>query len=175
MLHRDLRQATDLIEVQSQTPGAHRQLLQRFLSTDIQRRDPGRHRRQDLKQERGFSNPGIASYQDHRARHQTATQDPVEFRVTGQLAGLAVRIHAAENGHRAVSDAIGVTDAAATGGPLPERLHQRVPRLALPTLTAPFGGAGPALGAYVMSLSFATHDQILRRRRFTRPCPSVRP
>ena len=73
---------------EAQTLGAQPHLRHRFLAGDIDRAMAGpRHQAGSLRQQRRFADAGIAADQQHRAAHETAAGDAIEFGHPGGQAG----------------------------------------------------------------------------------------
>ena len=92
--------------VLGQPVGAEPELVGRLLAAGVEHRPPRRLQpRRGLKQQRGLADAGLAADQDHRARHDAAAEDEVEFVDAGAPALERLGGDVAQAGRRGVGTA----------------------------------------------------------------------
>ena len=157
LLHRGLGQHRQVQIRQPQALGAQVDLGQRFLTGDVQRAHARLHAGQDLQQQGGLADAGVAADQDDRAGNDAAAQYPVHLAQPGTGARGLARVHLAQALHAPSGHA---ADAAAAGlgrGGIDTRLHQRVPGTAVGALAGPLGTCRSAGLADVLRFRSGTH------------------
>ena len=143
VLDRGFRRQLDRRVAQAQPLGAQAHLGDRFLAGDIDRAVAGpRQRGGGLDQQRRFADAGIARHQQHRAAHEAAAGDAVEFGDAARQARGVMRL-AGEPLEREQAALGGL--AAGSGGPLGAFLGQRVPFAAGLAFALPAGRRRPAV------------------------------
>ncbi len=127
---------------QAQPLGAQAHLRDRFLARDIDRALTGaRERGGGLQQQRRFADARIARHQQHRAAHETAAGDAVEFGdAAGQARGL-MRLA----GQRLEREQPAFAGFAPRAGALGAFLGERIPLAAGLALALPAGRRRPAV------------------------------
>ena len=121
-------------------------LIDRLLAGNVQ--DPvsrSRQPMQGLEHQRGFSDPRVPADQNHRPRHQTAAQHPVELVDAGGQAAIVVQLDGID-GHGIVSQNRAL--ARPDGPNLRLFLHERVPLAAIRAFAHPLGRLMPAFLAH---------------------------
>ena len=93
VFNRSLSRELDRSAGETEPFGAQPHLRDRLFARNIDRALPGlRQRRRDLDQQRRLADAGIAAEQQHRAAHEAAAGDAVEFGDAGGEAGRVLRL-----------------------------------------------------------------------------------
>ena len=140
----------EVLGVDRQALGAHRDLRAGFFAADVQDLLEARHARQRLQQQGRFADARIAADQHHAAGHQAAAQHAVEFLDAGAETRHIDRFDIGQTEHRRGLRQSLMLHRKTVAGGFDDGFHQRIPLVAGRTLADPFVGNAAAFGAAVI-------------------------
>ena len=139
--------AAQAADLHLQAPRPLCDLSQRLLAADIDHLGPALQTGVHLQHQRGLADTRITADQNHRTRHQTAAQHPVQFSQSGIHPDFLLGGHTGQIRYLASAGGTGISTAArARTGTGRDFLDQTVPGAAISALPGPLGRHRAAFG-----------------------------